>query len=116
METHVSSTHSSSARTLSTSRANISIDLQSKKLELLGLEKDELCAQIARIKELLSGQRKILDAMPGSDRTLLKAFQVFILDVVDALRGEEYTERAMSLSASVPEVVAGSRRCLTSQG
>jgi len=87
VETHASTTHSSSARTLSTSRANISIDLQSKKLELLGLEKDELCAQIARIKELLSGQRKILDAMPERDRALFKAFQEVFLDVLDALRG-----------------------------
>ena len=63
------------------------IDLQSKKLELLGLENDELCAHIARVKDLLSGQRKILDGMPEHDRALFKAFQVFILDVLDALRG-----------------------------
>ena len=35
------------------------IDLQCKELELLGLEKDELCAQITRVKEFLSGQREI---------------------------------------------------------
>jgi len=52
------------------------IDLQSKELELLGFKNDELCAQIARVKDLLSGQRKILDAMPERDRALFKAFQV----------------------------------------
>ncbi len=82
------------------------------------MENDELCAHIARVKDLLSGQRMILDAMPERDSALFKAFQVFILDVLDALGGEEYTEGAMSLSASVPEFVAlpGSCRCLTSQG
>ena len=67
------------------------IDLQSKELELLGLENDKLCAQIAIGKDLLSWQRKILDAMPERDRALLKAFQVFILHVLDALGGEEDT-------------------------
>ena len=38
-----------------------------------------------RVKELLSGQRKILDALPERDRALFKAFQEFILDVLDAL-------------------------------
>ncbi len=82
------------------------IDLQCKELELLGLEKDELCAQIARVKELLSGQRKILDAMPERDRALFKAFQVFILDVLDALGSEEDIEDSTSLSASAPEPAA----------
>ena len=50
------------------------IDLQSKELELLGLENDELCAQIARVKDLLSGQRKILEAMPERDRAMFKAY------------------------------------------
>ena len=45
-------------------------DLQSKELELLGLDMDELCAKIARIKDLLSGQRKILDGMPERDLAL----------------------------------------------
>ena len=44
--------------------------------------------------------------MPERDRALFKAFQVFILDVLDALGGEEYTEGTMSLSASVPEAAA----------
>ncbi len=82
------------------------INLQSKELELLGLENDDLCAQIARVKDLLSGQRKILDAMPERDRALFKAFQVFILDVLDALGGEEDTEGATSLAASAPEPTA----------
>ena len=56
------------------------------------MESDELGAQIARVKDLLSGQRKILDAMPERDRALFKAFQVFILNVLDALGGEEDTE------------------------
>ena len=43
------------------------------------MENDELCAHIARVKDLLSGQRKILDAMPERD------LQVYILDVLDAL-------------------------------
>ena len=34
---------------------------------------------------------KILDAMPERDRALFKAFQVFILHVLDALGGEEDT-------------------------
>ena len=58
---------------------------------------------IARVKDLLSGQRKILDAMPERDRAMFKAFQVFIFDVLDALGGEEDTEGATSLSANEPE-------------
>ncbi len=63
------------------------IDLQSKEIELLGLEEDEPCAQITRVKELLSGQRKILDAMPERDRALFMAYQEVFLDILDALRG-----------------------------
>ena len=40
------------------------IDLQSKEIELLGLENDELCSLIAHVKDLLSGLRKILDVIP----------------------------------------------------
>jgi len=57
------------------------IDFKSKELELLGLENDKVCAQIARVKDLVFGKRKILDAMPEYDRALFEAFQVFILDV-----------------------------------
>ena len=91
------------------------IDLQSKELELLGLENDELCAQIARVKDLLSGQRKILDTMSERDRALFKAFQVFILDVLDALGGEEDTEGATSLAASGLEPTAESESPATSR-
>ena len=44
--------------------------------------------------------------MPERDRALFKAFQEFILDVLDALGGEEYKEVATSLSASVSEAAA----------
>ena len=77
------------------------------------MENDELCAQIARVKDLPSRQRKILDAMPERDRALFKAFQVFILDVLDALGGEEDTEGATSLAGSAPEPTPSpsTRRC-----
>ena len=41
--------------------------------------------------------------MPERDRAMFKAFQVFIVDVLDALGGEEDTEGATSLSANEPE-------------
>ena len=70
------------------------------------MENEELCVQIARVKDLLSGQLKILDALSERDRALFKAFQVFILDVLDALGGEEDTEGATSLAASGLEHIA----------
>ena len=54
------------------------IDVQSKQLELLGLENEELRAQIAIVKDLLARQRKTLETMPVNDRALFRAFQVFI--------------------------------------
>jgi len=79
------------------------INLQSKELELLGLENNELRAQIARVKDLLSGQRKILETMKEPDRALFKAFQVFILDVLDALGDEDDAEGDSSQTAAEPE-------------
>lgn len=78
------------------------IDLQSKELELLGMENNELRAQVARVKDLLSGQRKILEAMPERDRAVFKAFQVFILDVFDALGEDDDAEDDISPSAAEP--------------
>jgi hypothetical protein len=74
----------------------------------LGLENDELRAQISRVKDLLSGQRKFLETMQEPDRALFKAFQVFILDVLDALGDEDDTESNRSLSSAEPEPTAES--------
>ena len=64
------------------------IDLLSHHIDLLGMENEELRAQIARVQNSLSGLREFLETMPDQDRACFKALQTFVLDVMDIIGTE----------------------------
>ena len=65
------------------------IDLLSHHIDLLGMENEELRAQIARVQDSLSGLREVLETMPDQDRAYFKALQTFVLDVMDVIGSED---------------------------
>ena len=59
--------------------------LGAQTIELQGIEIGDLGEKLRMVREMLRGQREILETLPADDRSAFKSVQASILDLYDAI-------------------------------